>query len=305
MLDLIEALHALEDTGTTGRAAARLRISQSAVSKRIAALESRVGATLIEPTGRRVRLTGAGRQLLDEVAPLLRAMHERESALAFSPQSPLRIVATESLLGSWLPSALREAATAAGAPLPTLHAHRGRLALDRLRAGVVDAAICVSDGEDALHVEALCSEMMVIVPSGGVPIDPAGQTFPVWSIEADSLTGAWITRRLPQLRLGWSIVVVGRIESYSSAVQLARAGFGHARVPAGIAESMGASGTVPVPGLDRPIAALCRASTWEREHVQRFVAALRGAVGDGRGRHTAGLGWPAVSSRFSALDEPK
>lgn len=43
MLDGIEALIALERTGTVSEAAVQLRLTQSAVSKRIKALESELG----------------------------------------------------------------------------------------------------------------------------------------------------------------------------------------------------------------------------------------------------------------------
>ena len=51
--------------------ATQLEISQSAVSKRIAALERYYDKTLIERDGRRVTLTQNGQQLVDKVAPLL------------------------------------------------------------------------------------------------------------------------------------------------------------------------------------------------------------------------------------------
>lgn len=47
MLDWYSALEALKKTGTMGSAGALLRISQSAVSKRIAALEHETGKQLI------------------------------------------------------------------------------------------------------------------------------------------------------------------------------------------------------------------------------------------------------------------
>ena len=67
MLDQLDALRALHETGTTRRAATRLRVTQSAVSKRIAALEERVGAPLLERHGRNVRLTPAALRLLPKL----------------------------------------------------------------------------------------------------------------------------------------------------------------------------------------------------------------------------------------------
>ncbi len=57
MINYLEALLALERTGTISEAAAQLRLTQSAVSKRIQALQNEVQFKVIEPDGRRVRLT--------------------------------------------------------------------------------------------------------------------------------------------------------------------------------------------------------------------------------------------------------
>lgn len=68
MLDHIDTLATLADAGTMTRAATRLRLSQSSVSKRIAALEREVGRKLVEAQGRGVRLTPAGQRLLERTA---------------------------------------------------------------------------------------------------------------------------------------------------------------------------------------------------------------------------------------------
>ena len=71
LLEGLETLEVLAREGTMSRAASRLFITQSAVSKRIANLEHRLGKKLIEPDGRQVRLTADARALLLTVAPTL------------------------------------------------------------------------------------------------------------------------------------------------------------------------------------------------------------------------------------------
>src|SRR5687768_16380590 len=130
MLEQLDALRALHETGTTGRAATRLRVSQSAISKRTAALEARVGRALLERHGRNARLSPAGLRLLEEALPLLRALEERLSAVEAAGPTTVRVAATESLVASWLPEVLRvalDAVSDAGLRLE-LHAHRGPLA---------------------------------------------------------------------------------------------------------------------------------------------------------------------------------
>jgi DNA-binding transcriptional LysR family regulator len=72
-LDLTElrSLVAAADSGTLGRAALRLHISQPALTKRLKALEALVGTTLLVRSQRGVTLTPAGRRLYEHARPLL------------------------------------------------------------------------------------------------------------------------------------------------------------------------------------------------------------------------------------------
>jgi DNA-binding transcriptional LysR family regulator len=59
------------DLGSLGRAAVRLHVSQPSLSKRLASLEVKVGARLLERSSRGVALTPAGRRLYEQARPLL------------------------------------------------------------------------------------------------------------------------------------------------------------------------------------------------------------------------------------------
>ena len=59
------------DLGSLGRAAVRLHVSQPSLSKRLASLETKVGARLLERSSRGVMLTTAGRRLYRDARPLL------------------------------------------------------------------------------------------------------------------------------------------------------------------------------------------------------------------------------------------
>ena len=61
-------LLALRDTGRLSRAADALAITPSAASHRLREAEKRVGTALVEPDGRSIRLTAAGRHLADAAA---------------------------------------------------------------------------------------------------------------------------------------------------------------------------------------------------------------------------------------------
>ena len=59
------------DLGSLGRAAVRLHVSQPSLSKRLASLEAKVGARLLERSPRGVVLTPAGRRLYGQARALL------------------------------------------------------------------------------------------------------------------------------------------------------------------------------------------------------------------------------------------
>lgn len=291
MFDGIEALRALDETGTTGRAAVRLRVSQSAVSKRIHALEARLGRQLVEPVGRRVQLTPEGRLLLDEAAPLLRRLAE----LLEADPAPgrLRVAASHSLLASWLPAVLVVAASAAHVELE-LRVHRGPAVLEWLRSGELELAVCAEGDTDAsLEVVPLGAEPMVIVPSGLVPFRPTG-VVPVITVEPHSLTWAALAPRIARRARawGWTVEPTRTLESFPAVVQLARAGFGHGLVPLPLALGAGipaeACVPFPPPGLDREVVVAARRRTLARPAVRVFVDALTRAtpLRAGQSRHT-------------------
>lgn len=267
MLDAIDALVALAEEGTMSRAAVRLRVSQSAVSKRVDALEARVGVPLVERAGRRVRLTPAGEQLVATVAPLcaqLRVALAREA-----PGRPVVIGSSPALLSSWLPAALAAARDEARVALE-IHSHRGPAVVERLRAGVVDVAVVVDAGLPAdVTVDRLAEEPMVVVGA------PPGEPLParLWLIESASLTSTALERQLSR----HEVQPLGRVESFSTLVQLARAGFGPALVPLGIAEAMHAPSR-PFHDVRRPIALAGRPGVLARTGVAALRAALRVAA---------------------------
>jgi DNA-binding transcriptional LysR family regulator len=75
----LEAVVAVDDHGSFSAAAAELRLTQPALSRRVATLEAELGLLVFERVGRGVRLTDAGRAVL---AAARRMLHERRQLLA-------------------------------------------------------------------------------------------------------------------------------------------------------------------------------------------------------------------------------
>jgi len=80
-LNHLAIFHAVALTGGVGTGAARLHISQSAVSKQLADFENHLGATLFDRLPRGVRLTEAGRLLLGYANRIFSLETEAEQVL--------------------------------------------------------------------------------------------------------------------------------------------------------------------------------------------------------------------------------
>ncbi len=81
-IDKLRALVELSRLGTMSAVADATGFGTSAVSQQLAALERQAGVPLLEATGRRVRLTPAGRRLVEHAKTILAAMTAAELDLA-------------------------------------------------------------------------------------------------------------------------------------------------------------------------------------------------------------------------------
>jgi LysR family nitrogen assimilation transcriptional regulator len=101
---------AVSELGTVSRAAVRLRISQSALSRQISDLEQEFGIRLFDRVGRRLVLTSVGEQLLGDCRGVLGqvgSLGERVELLRRGDRGVLRVAAPpqtlESVLSKFLP----------------------------------------------------------------------------------------------------------------------------------------------------------------------------------------------------------
>ncbi len=112
-VERLRVLRELADRGTVAAVAAALSMTPSAVSQQLKVLAREAGVALLEPDGRRVRLTDAGRALVvraDEVlAAMDRAVAEMESYRG-SPRGQVRVALFPSGAALLLPQVLGELA---------------------------------------------------------------------------------------------------------------------------------------------------------------------------------------------------
>ena len=100
----LEALHWVAELGTVHKAAARLGVTQPTVSLRLRQLEAALGAAVLEPHGRGVRVTRAGQTFLTKARLVLDAYaHLRSAASPSAVSGAMRIGLAEGFAVACLP----------------------------------------------------------------------------------------------------------------------------------------------------------------------------------------------------------
>lgn len=109
-IERLRALHAVAVHGSVAAAAATLHVTPSGVSQQLAKLEREAGHVLLEPCGRGVQLTQAGRVLARHADVILTQIATAESdldALREALIGPLRLGAIPTSVHALLPGALQ------------------------------------------------------------------------------------------------------------------------------------------------------------------------------------------------------
>ncbi|MEU0558563.1 LysR family transcriptional regulator [Dactylosporangium sp. NPDC006015] len=146
MLDLprLQALRAVAVFGTVTAAAGALHCTPSAISQHLAKLERETGSTLVEKDGRRLRLTEAGRVLVEHAGRILAVVEEAEAALAAHRETVsghLSIASFPTACRGLLPHALRSLAVDHPQLEPTLQEGDRESSFDGILRGTVDVAL--------------------------------------------------------------------------------------------------------------------------------------------------------------------
>ncbi len=276
MISLVEALAALAEYGTMSKAALRLRVTQSAVSKRIAALERELGRKLVEPEGRRVRLTPFAVRLLARVRPLMADLRDALYGETAAMKGELVVAVSESILASWGPRLFASCLTALPDLRLILNAHSGPMAVERVRAGEAMLALVAGLDRDELETRHVLEEPMVVIPSG-LQAFTLGGRLAVRTIERHSETWRCLSLRLPRLasQYHFNLDVTATLQTFTGIAQMAIAGLGHGLVPLGVARSLAVPDhqlvRLPGPQLTRPVSWVMRTNTAARPLVKRFL----------------------------------
>jgi DNA-binding transcriptional LysR family regulator len=238
MLEGIDALIALEKFGTVSEAATRLRLTQSAVSKRIQALQRAIGLKLVEPDGRRLRLSAAAIDFLERARPLVADLRGLTAPVQGSAASDFSIALADSIASSWGPGVIKRALRDVPGVSVRLHAHRSILLVENVRLGRYHIGLSTDlpEAKDLIHYPVI-DEPLVLINSGLGAKALRGQ--PLISIEPSSATWRAIEPQLKEHHAELLARVLGPVETFSATVQMVKAGFGDGVVPLGLAIEMG------------------------------------------------------------------
>ena len=268
-LDRLRTFRAVAETLHVRRTAARLHLSQSAVSQQVGALEQELGVALLERIGRRVYLTPAGRVLADEAGKVLAAVERAAEAVRAegAGNAGLLRLGASTTPGVYL---VPQALGALRASLPGVE-----VSFRIANSTAIERALLDNDldlgivGEEIAHDElfqvALGSDRIVAVlapalaPDPGRPVKPAElAAWPLLAREAGSATQKFVDGSL--VRIGARTAPAFELPSPEAQVRAAAAGLGVAFVSRHVAAHDLAAGrlveiTIAGVRLVRPIEA--------------------------------------------------
>ncbi|AZZ36119.1 hypothetical protein CIK05_04700 [Bdellovibrio sp. qaytius] len=278
MLEGIEALIALERTGTISEAAAQLRLTQSAVSKRLQALQNEITFKLIEPDGRRVKLTPQAQEFLLRARPLVT---ELKSLKQLKPENGITrysIALSDSIAATWGPKLIKQASKKIKNIEFDLHVHRSTLVEENVKLGRYDLGLCIpssSVNSGNLFSTRITEEPLVFIYNK-FDEDAADETTKVITIEKNS--GTWRNledKLLKNSKLKSSDFVY--VESFAAISQMVKEGFGNGIIPLGMAQHL----NIPkkgyslfTPSISREIKLISRKNVATQPAIEEFTSYL-------------------------------
>lgn len=149
-IDLLRSLVAFADTGTLGRAAARVGRTQAALSLQMRKLEEQAGQPLFARETRKLVLTETGEVLVSYARRILALNDEAHQALHRSAVSgAVRFGASQDFGESWLPPVLAQFRKAHPSVGLEVRVDGGMRLVEAVKAGEVDLALALGLGDRA------------------------------------------------------------------------------------------------------------------------------------------------------------
>lgn len=284
----LRLLSLLDTLGTVRAVAQAANLSASTVSQQLGVLERETSATLLERTGRRVRLTPAGLILAQRSRAILDHMQAVESELRDLGEEPVGLVRLGAFQSAVHTLAVPAVARLAGefphldVELLELEPHES---IPALRRGDTDIIITTTDlvelplGTD-LDVVPLAQDPILLVaspdhPAPRGPADLANYADERWALDLPRSYMADLTLRLCR-ESGFEPRVAGRFRNYLITLQHVEAGLSVALLPALAVDRRYRVVTRElVTPVNRTVAAVVRRGSPSRAAVNVVLDALR------------------------------
>ncbi len=157
------------EAGNFTRAAEACFVSQPSLSQAVLKLEKELGQPLFQRLGRRVRLTDAGRILLDRAQQILALVEDARARIGDSSDAGrIVLAAIPTIAPYFLPQLLKQFVQHHSGASIDVHEEVTQSAIKRLLSGELDVAIlALPIDEIQLQVEKLCDEeLWLVLPSG-------------------------------------------------------------------------------------------------------------------------------------------
>lgn len=279
MLDGIEALMALEKYGTVSEAAVRLRLTQSAVSKRIQALESELKIKLIVPDGRKVKLTSSAYKFLNKARPLILELKNLGVVEESDTISNFSLGLSDSIAGSFGPLIVSKTLKQSKNLNLMLHVHRSLMLIENITLGKYQLGICTEfeNRKDLISIH-LYDEPLVLV---SCELSSKFQkNLPLITIEENSATWKAISPIIKSeyVHLFDSTEFIF-VESFLASYQMAKVGLGNALIPLGMAHELGLKkGQYRILKLKRPISLVTRKTISQLDFFNQFSINLKSNI---------------------------
>ena len=238
MLVLLESLLVFDQSLSMADAAGKLRITQSALSKRLSSLEHQLGYKVTSRQGRRIVVTPRAQHFISELSPVLAQVTDIIKTQSEPDQITLSIAMAEAIMVSWGAKLLARLMLEFPSVSFEIHSHRTTNIIERLARGSYQIGICTGlvSPLSNLIVQPLAHEPMAIVMSQNHRTQfenwrQGSGILDVICIEASSSMWRWLSPRIDE----WRIRPFMQLESSVGSARLAVEGVGHALVPEGIA----------------------------------------------------------------------
>lgn len=276
LLEGIETLLVLSKAKTMSRTGSLLYISQSAVSKRIANLEKKLGKKLITPDGRNIQLTQDALNLIESISPTfneLQGLINEQQALPDS--TPLRLDCSETLVAGYLHMILGDYFKSD--PNITLTTNHTPRIVEHVQSGKAHIGVCagyLSKHPNLLQFH-LFDEPFYIVSNQ--PLSQLPKT--IITNDLNNPANSYQIEALSKL----DIKPIMQMDSYSASTQLAVSGIAPALVPLSVIKAM----KIPpehcfhlpqLKPLYRPIHICVRPSSYKNPRIKALTEAIADAV---------------------------